>query len=175
MGWEPDTGSRLGIERSPGREETPTLPTQEGRTPAFTPEILGEEVEEVDADEARLRVLHAMLEGISGPVRLSKHTGLNVESVKHIIHGPEIAILLSDARRNVTQSAIDRLTGSTHQNISVLERLRANRDPRVRMEAARDLLNRTPGMAPGAKVEIGTKDYALAVEKYLIKKDGDDD
>ncbi len=126
-------------------------------------------------------MVHAMLEGISGPVRLSKRTGLDVKSVKRLIDDHEVARLFVNAKRNITQSGIDRLTGGIHQNIYILEELRTNRDPRVRMEAARDLLNRSPGMAPGAKVEIGTKAYEAAVAKYLIpvekhpKKDAADD
>ncbi len=168
MGGEPDTDSRVGTERSPRREETPALPTQEGRTPAFTPEVLGEEeVEEVGVEEARVRMVHAMLEGISGPVRLSKRTGLDVKTVKRLIDDHEVARMWVNAKRNITQSGIDRLTGGIHQNIYILEELRKNRDPRVQMEASRDLLNRTPGMAPGAKVEIGEKAYLAMVEKYL--------
>ena len=119
-------------------------------------------------------MVHAMLEGISGPVRLSKRTGLTVKAVKHLIDDHEVSRMFVNAKRNITQSGIDRLTGGIHQNIHILEELRRNRDPRVKMEAARDLLNRTPGMAPGAKVEIGTKAYEAAVEKYLIRKKDDE-
>ncbi len=156
---------RLGAERSPQDEGVAALEAWEDPSPEKVHE------EDVSVEETLLRVFYAMLEGVSGPIRLSKHTGLPVKSVERVINGPEIARLLVAARRDFTQSGLDRLTGSIHQNIHILEKLRENRDPRVRMEAARDLLNRTPGMAPGAKVEIGTKAYEAAVEKYLIKKD----
>ncbi len=106
--------------------------------------------EEINEDEARIAVLHATLVGKSGPGAIRKHTGLPQPLIERILNGPEFADMFVKAKQNFTQSAIDRLTGSTHQNIRILERLRDNRDPRVRMEAARDLLNRTPGMAPGA-------------------------
>ena len=77
--------------------------------------------EDISVEETLLRVFYAMLEGISGPIRLSKHTGLPVKSVEQIINGPEIARLLVAARRDFTQSGIDRLTGSIHQNISILQ------------------------------------------------------
>ncbi len=116
-------------------------------------------------------MVHAMLEGVSGPVRLSRRTGLTVKAVKHLIDDHEVARMWVNAKRNITQSGIDRLTGGIHQNIHILEELRKNRDPRVKMEAARDLLNRTPVMAPGAKLDIGAAEYWKMAERYLVKKD----
>ena len=159
----------MGAECGPRREETPAIPTQEGRKAALTPEVLAEE--EVGIEEARVLVVYAMLEGVRGPVRLSKHTGLPVKAVKRLIDDHEVSRMWVNAKRNITQSAIDRLTGSTHQNIYILEKLRENQDPRVRMEAARDLLNRTPGMAPGAKVEVTEAAYLKAAERYFKKDD----
>ncbi len=157
----------MGIERSTEEEYVESDALQGTRREAL-PEPLREDISE---DEARVAVLHATLEGKSGPVAIHRHTRLPKPLIEHILNTAEFADMVVKAKQNITQSAIDRLTGSVHTNLNILETLRENRDPRVRMEAARDLLNRTPWMAPGAKVEIGTKAYEAAVEKYLIKKD----
>ncbi len=168
--WQKDYDTQMGIERSFEAEDLESRGLREAEE-RDVPEPLSLPEEEISEDAAQLAVLYATLEGKSGPVAIHKRTRLPVPHIERILNSPEFADMFVKAKRNTTQSAIDRLIGSTHQNIYILEQLRENKDPRVKMEAARDLLNRTPGMAPGAKVEIGTSEYMKMVERYLKKDD----
>ena len=162
----------MGIERSFDAEDVEPRGLREAEE-RDVPEPLPPE--EINEDEARITVLHATLEGKSGPVAIHKLTRLPVPLIERILNSPEFADMFVKAKRSVTQSALDRLTGGTHQNIRILEGLRSNRDARVRMEAARDLLNRTPGMAPGVKHDVGASEYWKMAERYLKPPKKDDD
>lgn len=115
--------------------------------------------------------VEAMLEGHYGPVNIAEATGINIEAVRLIMNTQTLAKAYAEAKRNLVQSAIDRLERNVHRNMSVIEANLTNQDPRVRQEAARDLLNRTPGLAPGAKVEVGPMVYKRMVERYVEPAD----
>jgi len=87
--------------------------------------------------------------------------------VSAVLNSVHFAKLVREAQRNLTQSAIERLERNVHRNLKVLEDNLTNNDPRVRQEAARDLLNRTPGLQPGARVELGVAAYKKIVDKYV--------
>ena len=159
----------MGTERSIDGEDVESYALHESKGRTIPAPLSQRDEQEISEDAARVAVLHALLEGKSGPVAIHKHTLLPTPLIERILNGPEIADMFTKAKQNFTQSAIDRLTANVHKNIRVIEDNLENRDPRVRQEAARDLLNRTPGLAPGAKVEIGIKAYEAAVEKYLKK------
>ncbi len=111
--------------------------------------------------------VEAMLEGQYSPAVVAERTGLDLEVVRIIMNTSELAKAYRDAQRNLVQSGIERLERRLHHNLSTVEKLTVNQDPRVRLEAARDQLNRTPGLAPGAKVEVGLTAYKKMVEKYI--------
>ena len=163
----------MGTERSIDGTDMESYPLHEPEERTVSAPLPQRVEQEISEDTARVAVLHAMLEGKSGPVAIHKHTLLPTPLIERILNSPEIADMFTKAKQNFTQSAIDRLTGNVHKNIAILERLGDNQDPRVRMEAARDQLNRTPGLAPGAKVEIGTEAYKQAASKYFKPVDED--
>ncbi len=111
--------------------------------------------------------VEAMLEGQYSPAVVAERTGLDLEVVRIIMNTPELAKAYAEAKRNMVQSAIERLERNVHRNMSVIEANLTSQDPRVRHEAARDLLSRTPGLAPGAKVDVTLNAYKKMVEKYI--------
>lgn len=119
-------------------------------------------------------VLDCMLAGIVGPKAIAAKIGFTPELVEAIQNRPEMVEAYVQAKKSSVNSAIERLERHVHRNLQVMEDLTLSMDPRVRMEAARDQLNRTPGLAPGARVEIGPAAYKKMVERYLEPDTGQD-
>ncbi len=169
----------MGDERSPDKNGVEGAPKETFPAQRQSVQVCGG-AEEAEGFAAEVRaqgiamVVEAMLEGYYGPVGVAECTGIDLEVVRIIMNKPELAKAYATAKRNYVQSAIERLERRVHRNLAVVEKLTVNNDPRVRLEAARDQLNRTPGLAPGAKVEVGLSAYKKMVERY-IEPDKDED
>ena len=116
-------------------------------------------------------ILYLMLEGVILPTKIAGQTGLDPYSVQKIQRNPEFCKLLDDARRDVTASGIDRIKAGVHRKIRDLDELCGSNDPRIRLDAIRDWLNRG-GTSPSAKVEVGPMAYKKMVDRYRKKSEG---
>jgi len=154
----------MGSERSATEEAVARLETQKGGTLDQSDSLL---VQEAVVAAVLDTCLSEFLAGNVTPKGIEETTGFDLKMVRDVLNSVHFAKLVREAQRNLTQSAIERLERNVHRNLKILEDLTLNKDPRVRMEAARDQLNRTPGLQPGARVELGVAAYKKIVDKYV--------